>query len=268
MFRQSTKPLALIVAGMLAGGAAQASPQVLAVVATNGPVPLTCEGDGCHADLSSFCLQQPRDNPAPGQSYSPVDGADIVLIGKNGAGETVRLPAAPYLAFNTARGFTAIEVSLPPSRLAELGLSDLAVEIGEKVSLLPAAVANDRNPQSAQEVALATGTYRDKGAEFFDEAGQSGDAIRLANWMINALPDRGRRPSDSDGRVLAAAIAAPVGRASGGEGIALARDMYATCQNKVDVTHHIDNMRACLEGTHDRLVVNTNISFWKSLGSY
>jgi hypothetical protein len=27
-------------------------------------------------------------------------------------------------------------------------------------------------------------------------------------------------------------------------------------------------MRSCLEGSHDRLVINTNVDFWKSLSSY
>jgi len=261
-------PIALAGAILLTAGVAQAAPQVLGIVATNGPVPLACDDGGCRADLSSFCLQQPRENPGPGQSYIPVDGADIALLGRNEAGETVRLSAAPYLNFNTARGFTAIEVVLPRGKLAALGLSGLAVEIGEKVSLLPAAAAGDSDPQTAKEIAVATGVHREKGAEFFDEAGESGDAIRLANWMINALPAHDRSAADSDGQVLAAAIAAPSGQAADGKGIALARQMYATCQHKVDVTHHIENMRACLEGTHDRLVVNTNIDFWNSLGSY
>jgi hypothetical protein len=253
---------------LLAAGGAQAAPQVLGIVASNGPVPLACGEAGCHADLSSFCLQQPRENPGPGQSYLPMNGADIALIGRNGAGETVRLPAAPYLSFNTDRGFTAIEVTLPPDKLAALGLSDLAVEIGEKVSLLPAAAAGDSDPQTAEEIALATGEFREKGAEFFDKTGESGDAIRLANRMINALPAHGRGAGDSDGRILEAVIATAAGQTANGEGVALAREMYATCQHKVDVTHHIGTMRACLEGTHDRLVVNTNIDFWNSLNSY
>lgn len=255
-------------AAWLLGGGAQAAPQVLGIVASNGPIPMTCDSAGCHADLSTFCLQQPRDNPQPGQAYMPLEGADITLAGRNAAGETVRVAAAPYLAFVTERGFTAVEVSLSADRLAVLGLTEPAIEIGEKASLLPAAAAVDDNPQTAQEIAIATGTYRDKGAEFFDQAGESGDAIRLTNRMINALPPRGHRLEDSDGRVLEAALATPAGQAAAQEGVALARQMYSTCREKVDVTHHVASMRACLEGTHDRLVVNTNIDFWNSLGSY
>jgi hypothetical protein len=254
-------------AAWLAAGDAKAAPQVLGIVASKGPIPLTCDAGGCWADLSTFCLQQPRDNPQPGQSYMPVDGADIVLTGRNAVGEKVRLPAASNLGFTTDRGFTAIEVSLSAEKLAALGLTDPGIEIGEKASLVPATAANDADPQTADEIAIATGAYRDKGAEFFDQAGEYGDAIRLANRMINALP-HGRHAGDSDGRVLEAAIATPAGQAAALGGVTLARQMYSTCREKVDVTHHVASMRACLEGTHDRLVVNTNIDFWNSLGSY
>ena len=107
-----------------------------------------------------------------------------------------------------------------------------------------------------------------RGAEFFDRIGETGDAIRLANQMINALPARGRSIDDSDGRVLEAAIATDAGQASSIEGMALARLMYAACQKKVDVNRHFENMRSCLEGAHDQLVANTNVDLWATLASY
>ena len=50
----------------LASGSVQAAPQVLGVVASNGPIPLTCDDQGSKP-MSTFCLQQPRDNPQPGE---------------------------------------------------------------------------------------------------------------------------------------------------------------------------------------------------------
>ena len=145
-------------------GGAQAAPQILGVVASHGPIPLNCTSDGCRADLSTFCLQQSRDNPARGQAYVPVEGADIVLRGTDGLGRNMRLSATPYVEFATDRGFTAIEVTLPPDKLAELGLFEIAVDIGEGVSLVPAAAANDGKPQTADEIAIATGTFREQGS--------------------------------------------------------------------------------------------------------
>jgi hypothetical protein len=241
------------------------APQILGIIASHGPVPLHCGTDSCHADLSTFCLQQRRDNPAPGQSYVPVPGADMVLSGEDAMGQMVRLAAAPYLVFTADRGFTAVEVAIPPRALAGLKLRHLAIEIGEKVSLVPEATANGQ--PTAGDIAIATGALRDIGASFFDQTGRSGDAIRLANQMINALPERGHAP-DTDSRVLEAAIASEAGRNSSNEGIALARTMYVACQDKVDVMSYYDTMRSCLEAAHDQLVAGTNVDFWNALVSY
>jgi hypothetical protein len=249
-------------------GGSEAAPQILGVIASHGPIRLNCTIDGCRAELSTFCLQQSRDNPARGQTYAPAEGADIVLSGTDGLGRNVRLSGTPYLEFATDRGFTAIEVTLPPEKSAALGLFGIAVEIGEGVSLVPMAAANDSKPQSADEIAIATGTFRKQGIEFFDRIGETGDAIRLANQMINALPARGRSINDSNGGVLEAAIATDAGQASSSEGIDLARLMHATCQEKVNVSGHFENMRSCLESAHDQLVANTNVDLWSSLASY
>ena len=248
-------------------GGAQAAPQILGVVASHGPILLNCTNDGCRADLSTFCLQQSRDNPARGQIYVPVKGADIVLSGTNRRGREVRLSATPYLEFSTDRGFTAIEITLPPEKLAELGLFEIAVDIGKGVSLVPVAAADDK-PQTADEIAIATGPFREQGIEFFDRIGETGDSIRLTNQMINALPARGHSINDSSGRVLEAAIATDAGQASSIEGIALVRMLYATCQEKVNAIHYFENMRSCLESAHDQLVANTNVDLWGSLAGY
>lgn len=249
-------------------GAASTSPQILGVVASNGRVPLVCDAAGCRGELSTFCLEQPRPNPEPGQRYALVDDRSISVVGRTASGATVRLPAGPFMTFVSQRGFTAVDVSVPGEVLVALGLSSVSVEVAEGASLLPAGQAGDGDPQSAEEIALATGPYREQGAKFFDATGESGDAIRLTNVMINSLPDGSHRLSDSDGRLLDVALGSDAGVAADPAGIALARGLYATCRTKVDVTHHIASMRSCLQGSHDRLVANANIDFWESLGSY
>jgi hypothetical protein len=268
MVRTLLSAAALAGIATLGAGDAVAAPQILGIVASNGPIPLSCDDRGCRADLSTFCLQQPRANPEQGQAYRLAEGAPIMLIGKNSAGQRVHLPAAPYMSFTTARGFTAVEVSLPAATMRELGLQSVSVEVGRMATLIPFEDADDASPQSPDEIALATTTLRDKSQKFFDDAGESGDAIRLANLMVNELPLRGRLPSDTDGRILDAAMAAPAARSAGPAGVELAKSMYLTCVHKTDVTHHIDTMRNCLKGSHDRLVVNTNIDFWNSLNGY
>jgi hypothetical protein len=201
----------------------------------------------------------------PQTAYLPAAGADIALVATDAAGATVRLPAAPYLRFVSARGFTAVTVELAAEKLAALGLRQVAVEVGDDVSLLPVAEAGDPSPQMADEIASATGPIRAAADSFFDAPGESGDAIRATNAMINALPAAGRDPADSDGRLLATA-AAREGTGADPAGLALARQIHASCVERVDVSHHVFSMRDCLENSHDRLVIDTNLEFWKTLG--
>ncbi len=244
---------------------AAAAPQILGLVASAGPIPLACDAAGCRAELSSFCLQQPRANPMPQTAYLPAAGAEIFLVGTDLEGAAVRLPAAPYLRFVAARGFTAVTVELPAEDLRELGLAEIAVEIGRDASLLPVVAHDDPSPQMADEITAATGPVRTAAEAFFDAPNESGDAIRATNAMINALPAKGRNTADSDGRLLAAATARE-GDNADPAGMSLAREIHASCVNRVDVSHHVFSMRDCLENSHDRLVIDTNLAFWKSLG--
>jgi hypothetical protein len=253
---------------MLTAGSAHAAPQVLGIVASNGKLPLLCDAQGCRGDLSTFCLQQPRQNPEPGQQYTLADSRSLTLVGSNAKGEAIRLPAAPYMSFVSDRGFTSVAVSIPPELVAKLGLTTVAVEVARDAALVPVAASTDANPQSADELALALGAHRQQGEKFFDDRGQNGDAIRLTNVMINALPTHQRQPSDTDGHVLDAALRADAAQVADPTGVALARGYYDACRVKTDVTHHVDSLRSCLQGTHDRLVINTNVDFWRSLNSY
>ncbi len=245
---------------------ASAAPQVLGLVAMNEPLVMKCDEAGCRAELSSFCLQQPRDNPDPHTAYLPSEGADIALIGTRADGSTVRLPASDYMQFEASRGFTSVRASLDPAQMQSLGLVAVSIEVGTEVSLLPVEAADDPTPQAPDEIALAIGAYREKAAEFFDASGEQADAIRITNTMINVLPEQGRRPTDSDGSVLAAALDDGVVEMVDPAALDRANAIFATCREKVDVTHHIDTMRDCLIGSHDRMVVNSNIRFWESLG--
>lgn len=259
--------LAAVVAtyAALAAMPAVAAPQILGLVASTGPIPFACDGAGCRAELSSFCLQQPRANPAPGTAYQPAAANGIFLVGTDLQGAAVRIAAAPFLRFSSARGFTAVTAEISAADLRKLGLAEIAVEIGPEVSLLPVAGDVDPDPQMEDEIVVATGAARNAATRFFDAPGESADAIRATNAMINALPATGRSPDDGDGRLLAPARASLDAR-SDPSGLARAREIHAACVIRVDVTHHVFSMRDCLEGSHDRLVTRTNLEFWESLG--
>jgi hypothetical protein len=249
----------------LASGPARANPQVLGIVASLEPQPMTCDAGGCRVELTSFCLEQERHNPLPGQVYLPMERADIRLVGVRTDGSAVTLPAAPYLQFTTRRGFTSIEATLDPASYQALGLASASILVGERVSLLPEADAADADPHAAEEVALATGPNRLTAQQFYDDHNADSDALRLANAMINALPI-GYRRGDSDGRVWNAPQVLSLESKVDPAGLAEVAKMHADCQTKVDVTHHVDSMRSCLQGSHDMLSLRKNIDLWNAIG--
>jgi hypothetical protein len=249
----------------LASGSAKADPQVLGIVASLEPQPMTCDASGCRVELTSFCLEQERHNPLPGQAYLPIDDADIRLIGQRADGSAVTLPAAPYLHFTTARGFTALEASIDPATYEKLGLVSASIMVGDRVSLVPEADAADTQPHVAQEIALATGPNRITAQQFYDDHGANSDALRLSNAMINALP-QGYHREDSDGRIWNAPQVVSLSSKVDPAGLAETAKMHADCQMKVDVTHHVDSMRACMQESHDLLSLRQNIDLWNAIG--
>jgi len=259
--------LAAAAAVFVASGA-EAAPQILGIVASNGPLPLICDGGHCRADLSTFCLQQPRANPDRRQAYALAADSTVAVVGTNAAGEIVRLPISAAARFVSDRGFTSVEVSVPAERVAELEFTSVGIVVERGATLLPVETADDPNPQSSEEKSIALGAYRQQGEKFFDDSGESADAIRLTNVMINQLPKHQRHKTDTDGHLLTAALETEAAMLAVPAALDLAQSTHDNCIAKVDITHHIDNMRSCLQGSHDRLVVNTNIDFWNSLGNY
>lgn len=266
MMSRIASALALVGGVGLFAGSADAAPQALGIVASLEPTKMTCDGAGCRAELTAFCLQQARDNPPAKMSYRPIDGAEFTIVGRNAAGETVRVPAADFLKFRSARGYTAVQVTLAPEAVAALGLTEIGLEVGEQVSLLPETETADADPQTPEEIAVATGTNRAAAVKFYDAQNAQSDAMRVTSAMINALPEQGRRQSDTDGSLWGATTVESLAGKVDPAGLALAAELFATCQRKVDITHQVETMRDCLQGTHDRVAVQTNIKFWESLG--
>jgi hypothetical protein len=194
-------PITALAGGLLLGaGAASAAPQVLGLVASIRPTPMHCDAQGCRADLSSFCLQQPRPYPHLGTVYDPAPGTKLTLVVTGHDGQVRRLDAGRYLAFVDDSGFASVTARLSAATLASLDAASIAVEVGKDASLLPVAKAADLDPQSGQEIALATGTTRQNAETFFDRPGRDADAIRLTNAMINYLPpgELGKNAADAD----------------------------------------------------------------------
>jgi hypothetical protein len=260
--------LTVLVGGMalvaaLPAAPAKAASQVLGIVAGAGPVPLLCDDFDCRTELSAFCLQQARPMPWRGTAYRPAGGDDVTLLVTTAEGEVRRLAGSDYLAFVSSRGFTSVRVSLPRATLEQLGATAVAIEVGPDASLLPVAEADDANPQTAQEIALASGPMRATADRFFAAGGTEVDAARFTNLLVNALPERGRSGADHGADLWNATVREPTG--ANPAGLALAHRRYQDCRQDVADGFHF-SMRRCLEAAHDRLMLGVNVRFWEAVG--
>jgi hypothetical protein len=108
--------------GFLAGRA-EAAPQILGLVASNGmPTPLDCQGGVCAGYLASFCLQEARDAPTGGQEYTLAPAGGVAVIATRPDGQRLRLPANDLLTLRLHSGFSIVRVSLPQAKLDALGV--------------------------------------------------------------------------------------------------------------------------------------------------
>lgn len=237
-----------------------AAPQALGLIATKAPIPLTCVGDECSAQFSAFCLQETRDIPGPGTPYFAI-GEALTLVAIAADGTTQQLDGSAYLSFFSERGYSAVRLSVPKRVLTMLGAVGAAVEIGPMVTLLPALVAGDADPQTAQDIATVTGPLRELGGRIVDNAGAEADAVRLTGRLINGLPEIGRVGLD---------IGDPLWREQlsrsdvGPEAVALAAQAYGTCRRRAEAGLYY-NLRRCLEQQHDEQVLRLNRRYWQAI---
>ena len=258
--------LALAASIGLAAGRADAASQVLGLVASNGlPTPLQCQDGTCSAHLSSFCLQQARPAPSANSEYELASGGTLTLIATLADGRQIRLPGEQLVSLHTMIGFTSVKISLPEASLKKMDAISVAVDIGPLTAVVPAPIAGDPNPQTAEEIAYATGPMRRLAEGSFERHGASADAARLSSLLINALPSE--EPQTAQGRdaVLAQVLAQSGTRSLTAEGVAQARQMYSSCEISV-ASKSAFNLRSCMELRHADLMAVTNRSFWDRTG--
>ena len=107
--------------------AAMAAPQMLGLVATNAAAPLYCEGGVCTAEISTFCLQEHRGEPARGTAYNLVDPAKIILVARAADGRNIRRTVGHMARLTVARGQYALRISLPQDML--MGSRDASIVV-------------------------------------------------------------------------------------------------------------------------------------------
>ena len=241
---------------------AWAAPQVLAALATDGGIPLTCAEGVCEADISTFCLQRDRPPPDIGAAYAPAAPGAFTLVVTDADGAERRLPAAPHVVFVERRGFTAVTARLREDVLAALGAVGARIEVGANASLLPVPRKGDPDPLTADEIARAVGPLRALGTRVVDGSADA-EAARVVGRMVNALPRKGR--------VGPARRAALWGDVTGEEGLdatespalSRAKAEYDWCTESIE-GFRFYSLRHCLELRHDRLMRDLSVDYWNA----
>jgi hypothetical protein len=261
--RPAFRLLALVAFGLLlCGSRAEAAPQILGIVASNGlPTPLRCEAGYCSAYLASFCLQEGRYAPNSGTDYR-LAGGRITILAKLPGGASLSLPAEGIASIRTRSGFTTIRISLPQAELMKLGAVAAAVEIGAGTSVVPATSAGDPTPQTAEEIAAATGPLRRIAARIFDHPGESADSARLVELVINRLP--GARDEAAPLVATHWSQVAAEARRNGvsDQSIAAAGAVVAACQPGGSDAGALWQSNVCLEMRQAELMTSLTRQYW------
>jgi hypothetical protein len=239
---------------------AQAAPQILGLIASNEPVPMTCVGGTCTAELSSVCLQQHRPTPPTGTVYRPATRAHITLTVTGPNGVNHRLPVAAVLSFTSLRQFSAVKVSLPEATIRQFGSGVAALSVGPMASVIPVAIEGDSNPQSADEIARYTGPLRALAEREFERDRDHVNATRILNQMVNRLPEN----SSAGIEKVASLWQQTVGTDVTDETQKYLKRAVKDCRETLR-TGVMSDLRSCLSYQHDYLSGENTNNAWRAM---
>jgi len=239
---------------------AWAAPQILGLIASVTPVPMTCVDGTCTAELSSVCLQQHRSTPSTGTVYRPAKSTQIYLTVTGPDGVQRQQPVETELSFVSLRQFSAVKVSLSEARVRQLGDGVARISVGPMASLIPVAVRGDLDPLSAGEIASYTGPLRVLAERAFERDGDRVNATRILNRMVNRLPSK----SDAGIEKVTTLWAQTVG-----ENVTDGTQKFLTqavndCRETLR-TGVMANLRSCLSYHHDYLSGENTTNGWQAM---
>ena len=250
--------------GAMAASPALAAPQILAVAQTDLALPVTCERGECTVELTTICLQEHRASPNPGAKYYVHGDRFFDLTGTTPAGQEISLAHLP-VSITAARGHSAVRLTFRETELNKYGPLAVSIAVPENLSLVPLPIENDVDPQTEEDILLATGPLREAATQLVDLDTNKKGAAELISQAINRLPERGRASDEI--RDAARAGFHSVSSRSGFEASAkdnanaVVRDCYeSTAAGSL-------SFRGCLGSWHDRMIGKLNTKYWKSLGA-
>jgi len=182
----------------------------------------------------------------------------LALLARDGS--VAHIAGGPWIKFSAYNGYTMVRMSVPRALLAAHDATAAAVEIGPGIALVPRPLAGDGDPQSADEIALATGPMRVAAAHYLDRPAVGTDAARLVAALVNALPEQ-HTIADDNGALWQNTITDGLTGAVDPAAISSARHAYEICRDLTD-------LRRCLVSQHHDLMERGNVGFWDETSGY
>lgn len=240
------------------------TPQALGLVATAEPTPMRCRDGLCTAYLSAFCLEEHRKSPQSRTAYRLADKTEVTLLVDTAAGDTLRLPGRDWLDFKSRTLFTGVEASVDQARIAKLNPVKLSIEVGPLASMLPVVAVDEKTAHSAEEIALATGPYRQAAERYFEGNVEIATAVSITANLINSLPKTDFVSDERRMQTMIDAFATLETIEAGEKTRAVVGRIMHACDRQAH--YGVDSLRNCLELKHSGLQAVTNRKFWDSLG--
>ncbi|MFO0997462.1 MAG: hypothetical protein U1F33_12345 [Alphaproteobacteria bacterium] len=254
------KSFAVILVAALSLGplAAQAAPQVLALMPTEGAKPLVCEGEICRGEFSAICLQEARKVPTTGTVYELLPGSEVsvAVVGRDGQSRAVDLTPT----VTTLRGQLAMEIAVPRHGLDED--ATVTVRIPKTVFILPKPVAGDTEPITAAELSGVLRQHVEIAPQFEKDVAAGLASTRLLSLLLATLPKRKLVPAE-ERHIVEATLARFDRKGNGPEARALGdvRGAFENCDIK-QVRQVYGGVRTCLQVYHDSRMIGVNTAYW------
>ncbi len=242
-----------------------AEPQILGLVASNGPMPMSCGDRDCTIDLSAFCMQERAPVPPPRTPYQVAEGRSdaIAIVARSAGGRTVRVPAMRIAEFHSARGNRAVRMSVARQTITSLGLTEIAVEVGPMASLVPQSLSLSDDPIVRSEIALVTGPLREVANRLVDQGGPGTVAALITNRLINAIPEGEGGDVDDRGQLWTRIVGEGDAVWTDREGLEMAEDAYRRCAGLPG--GGFISFRQCLAARHDIFLSPQNRAYWEAV---
>lgn len=248
-----------IVLALTFAGRVAAAPQILGLVASDEPMPLTCADGVCAAEFTAFCLQRERYMPEPGTAYRPAAGTELTLTVTRPDGTKRAVAAGGSATIESRRDYHAVRIAIPQAAIQALGGGQAALAVGRRASLVPVARPGDDAPLDAAEIAYVTGPHRVSVEETLETGNETVATARIVDRLINALPKG--RVSAARRESLWRTVIGDAPAAGASTPLHAAAREYRTCRRWAD-TGLGDGLRRCLEQFHDSAMTGFTRKVW------